>query len=42
MMPSQTEPFIEARDLLLRLHDDYDAAVREFRWPVMDLSLIHI
>ena len=36
MMPSQTEPFIEARDLLLRLHDDYDAAVREFRWPVMD------
>jgi acetyl-CoA synthetase len=36
MMPSQTEPFIEARDLLLRLHDDYDAAVREFRWPVME------
>src|SRR5215472_324467 len=36
MMPSHTEPFIEARDVLLRLHGDYDAAVREFRWPVMD------
>ena len=36
MMPVSAEPFIAARDLLLRLRDDYDAAVREFRWPVMD------
>jgi acetyl-CoA synthetase len=36
MMPHNAEPFIAARDLLLRLRTDYDAAVREFRWPVMD------
>jgi hypothetical protein len=36
MMPRHAEPFIAARDLLLRLGSDYDAAVREFRWPMMD------
>src|SRR5690242_18979289 len=36
MMPVSAEPFIAARDLLLRLRDDYDAAVQEVRWPVMD------
>ena len=25
--------FVQARDLLLRHRDDYEAAVREFRWP---------
>jgi len=28
-----THPFIEARDLLQRLREDYTAARREFRWP---------
>ena len=28
--------FREVRDLLLRRRTDYEAAVREFRWPVMD------
>jgi hypothetical protein len=27
-MPHNAEPFIAARDLLLRLHTDYDAAVK--------------
>jgi acetyl-CoA synthetase len=36
MMPDNAAPFIAARDLLLRLRTDYDAATREFRWPVMD------
>ena len=36
MKPHNAEPFIAARDLLLRLRTDYDAAVREFRWPMMD------
>ena len=36
MMPDRVAPFIAARDLLLRLRTDYGAAVREFRWPVMD------
>jgi acetyl-CoA synthetase len=36
MMPHNAEPFIAARDMLLRLRDDYEAAVREFRWPMMD------
>jgi acetyl-CoA synthetase len=36
MFPGNAAPFIAARDLLLRLRTDYDAAVREFRWPVMD------
>ena len=35
-MPHNAEPFIAARDLLLRLHTDYDAAVKEFHWPKMD------
>jgi acetyl-CoA synthetase len=35
MIPRNAEPFIAARDLLLRLRTDYDTAVREFRWPVM-------
>ena len=29
-------PFHAARDLLLRLRDDQPAAVRDFRWPVLD------
>src|SRR5689334_23892451 len=36
MMPDSVAPFIAARDLLLRVRTDYEAAVREFRWPVMD------
>ena len=36
MTPRNAEPFIAARDLLLRLRTDYDAAVREFHWPMMD------
>ncbi len=36
MMPDNAEPFIAARDLLLRLRTDYDTAMREFRWPAMD------
>jgi len=36
MIPRNAESFIAARDLLLRLRTDYDEAVREFRWPVMD------
>ena len=28
-----THPFIQARDLLQRLREDYTAARREFRWP---------
>jgi acetyl-CoA synthetase len=36
MMPDNAKPFIAARDQLLRLRTDYDAAVREFRWPMMD------
>jgi acetyl-CoA synthetase len=36
MFPGNAAPFIAARDLLLRLRTDYEAAVREFRWPVMD------
>jgi acetyl-CoA synthetase len=35
MMPENAKPFIAARDLLLRLGRDYDAAMREFRWPVL-------
>jgi acetyl-CoA synthetase len=29
------EPFIEARDFLLRHRTDYDAAYREFQWPAL-------
>jgi acetyl-CoA synthetase len=36
MMPDNAAPFIASRDLLLRLRTDYDAAVREFRWPAID------
>ena len=36
MFPDNAAPFIAARDLLLRRRTDYEAAVREFRWPVMD------
>ena len=28
--------FIQARDLLLSLREDYDAAVHDFRWPQLD------
>jgi acetyl-CoA synthetase len=28
--------FLEARDLLLRHREDYDAACRDFRWPALD------
>jgi acetyl-CoA synthetase len=30
------ETFLAARDLLLRLRDDYDAARAQFRWPRLD------
>ena len=33
---SSTETFRHARDLLFRHREDYQAAVREFRWPVLD------
>src|SRR5215470_16144592 len=36
MSADNAAPFIAARDLLLRRRTDYEAAVREFRWPVMD------
>jgi acetyl-CoA synthetase len=36
MFPDNTAPFIAARDLLLRRRTEYEAAVREFRWPAMD------
>jgi acetyl-CoA synthetase len=35
-MAENAKPFITARDLLFRLRSDYDAAVQEFRWPVME------
>lgn len=35
-MTSPSRSFLEARDLLLKHRSDYDAARREFRWPVMD------
>jgi acetyl-CoA synthetase len=31
----ETHPFIQARDLLQRHREDYEAARREFRWPVL-------
>ncbi|HZT51080.1 MAG TPA: AMP-binding protein [Stellaceae bacterium] len=34
-MPDDAQSFLAARDLLLRLRSDYDAAVREFRWPAL-------
>jgi acetyl-CoA synthetase len=33
---SRAEPFIEARDFLLRHRTDYDTAYRDFQWPVLD------
>ncbi|MDR5739859.1 MULTISPECIES: AMP-binding protein [unclassified Caballeronia] len=33
---SRAEPFIEARDFLLRHRTDYETAYREFQWPVLD------
>ena len=33
---SATTAFADARATLLRHRDDYDAAVREFRWPALD------
>ncbi|AOK31572.1 AMP-dependent synthetase [Burkholderia singularis] len=30
------QPFVEARDFLLRHRTDYDTAYRDFRWPVLD------
>jgi acetyl-CoA synthetase len=36
MTESATETFRSARDLLLRLRDDYDTAYREFAWPQLD------
>ncbi|SAL25571.1 AMP-binding protein [Caballeronia concitans] len=33
---SRAEPFIEARDFLLRHRTDYDTAYRDFKWPVLD------
>jgi hypothetical protein len=38
MASDNAAPFIAARDLLLRLTTDYDAAIGEFRWPVMQQS----
>src|SRR5580692_8057415 len=35
-MASSTDAFRAARDLLLRHRGDYDAARREFSWPVLD------
>ncbi len=35
-MLEHARPFIEARDMLLRLRTDYDTAVREFHWPAME------
>ena len=34
--PSPTAAFRDARDLLLRLREDYPAAKAEFRWPELD------
>ena len=33
---SRAEPFIEARDFLLRHRTDYDTAYRDFQWPALD------
>ncbi len=35
-MGEGTDAFRAARDLLIRRRDDYDAARREFTWPVLD------
>ena len=33
MTQTPASTFTQARDLLLRHRDDYEAACREFRWP---------
>lgn len=33
---SSAEAFVQARDFLLRHHDDYQRAYREFTWPILD------
>jgi acetyl-CoA synthetase len=33
---SATTAFADARATLLRHRDEYDAAVRDFRWPALD------
>ncbi|MDX1655313.1 MAG: AMP-binding protein, partial [Candidatus Competibacteraceae bacterium] len=33
---SAAQPFIEARDFLIRHREDYDTAYRQFRWPKLD------
>ena len=39
---AMTDGFKAARDFLLAHRTDYATAHREFRWPKLDLSLIHI
>ncbi len=34
---NSAEPFLKARDLLIRQRENYDAAYREFAWPQMTL-----
>jgi acetyl-CoA synthetase len=36
MTSSNAEPFIAARDFLLRHREDYDTAYRDFKWPKLD------
>src|SRR5262249_5081418 len=36
MTSENAKAFIAARDLLLQLRSEYDAAVRDFRWPAME------
>ena len=35
-VPSHAQPFLAARDFLLRHRTDYDTAYREFRWPELE------
>jgi acetyl-CoA synthetase len=36
MTSSNAEPFIAARDFLLRHREDYDTAYRDFKWPKLE------
>ena len=36
MTSNNAEPFIAARDFLLRHREDYDTAYRDFKWPKLD------
>jgi len=36
MPPETASAFLSARDFLIRYRTDYDTAVRDFRWPVLD------